>query len=195
MRLWSRERHRSVRLSWCLTGAKVGQAEMANLQGFFQVVFVPPFKHSCEIWKTRSTDNLCLPFAVYLCPKHSNPSWCIRSSMPANLLCSHLSYSSPSYSPCSWTGYYVIMSIIINTSHHHQHHCQEKIECDYFRGRPLSPSLSKTIFAHSSKTVQCGVSMSKIMKTKPWIGCCDLIAIQQCREQISKVNSSMSTFS
>ena len=113
--------------------------------------------------------------------------------MPANLLCSHLSYSSPSYSPCSWTGYYVIMSIIINTSHHHQHHCQEKI--DYFRGRPLSPSLSKTIFAHSSKTVQCGVSMSKIMKTKPWIGCCDLIAIQQCREQISKVNSSMSTFS
>ena len=73
MRLWSRERHRSVRLCWCLTGAKVGQAEMANLQGFFQVVFVPPFKHSCEIWKTRSTDNLCLPFAVYLCPKTFKP--------------------------------------------------------------------------------------------------------------------------
>ena len=73
MGLWSQERHRSVRLSWCLTGAKVGQAEMANLQGFFQVVFVPPFKHSCEIWKTRSTDNLCLPFAVYLCPKTFKP--------------------------------------------------------------------------------------------------------------------------
>ena len=67
MRLWSRERHRSVRLGWCLIGAKVDQAEMANLQGFFQV------EHSCEIWKTRSTDNLCLPFAVYLCPKTFKP--------------------------------------------------------------------------------------------------------------------------
>ena len=68
----------------------------------------------------RSADNLCLPFAIYVfVPKNIQTLLdvqFIRSSMPANLLSSHLYYSSPSYSPCSWTGYYVFMSIIINTS-------------------------------------------------------------------------------
>ena len=120
--------------------------------------------------------------------------------MPANLLCSHLSYSSPSYSPCSWTGYYVFMSIIINTFFIITSTIAKKKDCIRILSRTAGitifwPLMSKTIFAYSSKTVQCGVSTSKITRTKPWIGCCDLIAIQQCREQISKVNSSMSTFS
>ena len=61
--------------------------------------------------------------------------------MPANLLCSHLYYSSPSYSPCSWTGYYVFTSIIINTFFIITSTiAKKKIAYEYFRGRPVSPS-------------------------------------------------------
>ena len=77
MRLWSQERHCSAWLSWCLIGAKVGKAEMANLQGFFQVVFF--FPHSNTLVKSEKRDQqiTCVCLLLSICAqKHSNPSWC-----------------------------------------------------------------------------------------------------------------------
>ena len=77
MRHWSRERHCSAWLSWCLIGTKVGKAEMANLQGFFQVVFF--FPHSNTLVKSEKRDQqiTCVCLLLSICAqKHSNPSWC-----------------------------------------------------------------------------------------------------------------------
>ena len=144
MRLWSRERHRSVRLGCCLIGAKVGKAEMANLQGFFQVVFFSPYSNTLVKSEKRDQQITCVCLLLPICAqKHSNHSWCtIYQEFNASkfvvftslLLFSILFTLQLDRVLCFHEHYHQYVF------HHHQHHCQKKIAYEYFRGRPVSPS-------------------------------------------------------
>ena len=150
----------------------------------------------------RSADNLCLPFAIYLCPKTFKPFMMYNLSgvQCQQICCVHISTTllhliHPAAGPGTMFSR-ALSSIRFSSSPAPLP--KKRLHTNTFadgRYHHLLASMSKTIVAYSSKTVQCGVSTSKITRTKPWIGCCDLIAIQQCRVKISKVNSSMSTFS
>ena len=106
--------------------------------------FLPPFKHSCEIWK-RDQQITCVCLLLSICAqKHSNHSWCtIYQEFNASkfvvftslLLFSILFTLQLDRVLCFHEHYHQYVF------HHHQHHCQKK-DCI----RILSRTAGITIF-------------------------------------------------